>query len=36
MAGKSPNAPSRPMLAHSMADPFSKTVKSDSTLPSGK
>jgi hypothetical protein len=36
MAANRPNAPSRPMFAVSIAEPFSSTVKSDRTEPSGK
>ena len=33
MAAKRPNAPSRPMFAVSIAEPFSKTVSSERTAP---
>ena len=36
MAAKRPNAPSRPMFAVSIAEPFSKTVSSERTAPCGK
>jgi hypothetical protein len=34
MAAKSPNAPSRPIFAVSIAEPFSSTVSSERTAPS--
>jgi hypothetical protein len=36
VAAKRPNAPSRPILAVSIAAPFSRTVNSDRTEPRGK
>jgi hypothetical protein len=36
MAAKRPNAPSRPIFAVSIAEPFSRTVSNERTLPSGK
>jgi hypothetical protein len=35
-AASRPKAPSRPMFAVSIVEPFSSTVKSESTAPSGK